>query len=58
MAEAVALLVLEALDLPGSEYARGYVQHWLRGTEFSEEMSQQVIQAAQRILEAGAGDAG
>jgi hypothetical protein len=27
-AEAVALLCLEALDLPGSEYARGYGRRW------------------------------
>ena len=58
MAEAVALLCVEALDLPGSDYARGYVQHWLKGSEFSEEDSQRIIQAAQEILVAGAQDVG
>src|SRR5215831_11722397 len=29
-AESVAYLCLEALGLPGGNYARGYVQHWLR----------------------------
>jgi hypothetical protein len=53
-AEAVALLCLEALDLPGSEYARGYLQNWLRGEEFGEESSQRVITAAQQILSGGA----
>lgn len=53
MAEAVALLCCEALDLPGTEYARGYIQNWLRGTEFTEENSQHIIRAAQQIIEAG-----
>lgn len=56
MAETVALLCLEALDLPGTEYARGYVQAWLHGSEFNEDDSQQIIKAAQTILEAGAAD--
>jgi antirestriction factor ArdC-like protein len=29
-AEAVALVCLEALGLPGAEYCRGYIQHWNR----------------------------
>ena len=30
-AESVALICCEALQLPGSEYARGYIQKWLSG---------------------------
>src|SRR5215470_15072277 len=29
-AEAVALICCEALNQPGAEYCRGYIQHWLR----------------------------
>lgn len=56
MAESVALLCLEALDLPGAEYARGYIQAWLGGAEFGEDESQQIIQAAEQILNAGTVD--
>jgi antirestriction protein ArdC len=55
-AEAIALLCIEALDLPGTEYARGYLQNWLRGTEFSDDSSQRIITTAQEILAAGALD--
>lgn len=44
----------EAPDVPGSEYARGYLQNWLRNDELTEEHSQQIISTTQRILEAGA----
>jgi hypothetical protein len=57
-AEAVALLCCEALGLSGAEYARGYLQHWLAGQEFSEESAQRAIQAAQQILRSGGQHAG
>jgi antirestriction protein ArdC len=56
-AEAVALLCLEALGLPGAEYARGYVQHWNqeRGSEpIPERSAQRILKAADQILKAGA----
>ena len=52
-AEGVALLCCDALDLPGADYARGYIQSWLRESEFTEESAQRVITTAQRILAAG-----
>ncbi len=53
-AEAVALLCLEALELPGSEYARGYIQSWLGpGQVFPERSAQRVFKAADTILRAG-----
>lgn len=55
-AEAVALLCCEALGLTGSEYARGYLQAWLRDTPLSDESARRAMQAAQRILTAGAQD--
>jgi hypothetical protein len=30
-AESVALLLLATLDLPGQEFCRGYIQHWMAG---------------------------
>ncbi len=55
-AESVVLLCLEALDLPGTIYARGYLGHYLQHDEISEESAQRAIQAAQQILAAGAED--
>jgi len=52
-AEAVALLCLDALDLPGAEYSRGYIQHWLRGEQIPEQSAQKIFGAADRILKAG-----
>ena len=53
-AEAVALLCLEALQLPGSEYARGYIQSWLGpGQVFPERSAQRIFKAADTILRAG-----
>lgn len=57
-AEAVALLCLEALELPGSEYARGYIQSWLGpGQAFPERSAQRVFKAADTILRAGSAEA-
>jgi len=52
-AEAVAMLVLESLELAGSEYARGYIQHWLSGDVIPEKSAQKIFGAADRILKAG-----
>jgi antirestriction protein ArdC len=52
-AEAVALLCLDALSLPGGEFCRGYVQHWLRGDTIPEASAQKIFGAADRILKAG-----
>jgi antirestriction protein ArdC len=52
-AESVALLCLESLGLPGSEYARGYIQAWLQGAEIPERSAQRIFSAADKILKAG-----
>ncbi len=55
-AEAVALVCLEALGLPGAEHCRGYIQHWntSRSNEpIPERSAQRVFKAADAILEAG-----
>lgn len=55
-AESVALICCESLELPGAEYARGYIQHWIAGEEISEKSAQRIIQTADRILRAGTAD--
>lgn len=52
-AECVALLCLEALELPGAEYARGYVQHWRQGQTIPKDSVARIIGAAGKILAAG-----
>ena len=52
-AEAVALLVCESLELPGTEYSRGYMQTWLRGDVIPEKSAMKIFGAADRILKAG-----
>jgi antirestriction protein ArdC len=53
-AEAVALLCLAALNQPGIEYCRGYIQNWLgQGQEFNPKSALKVFSAADRILAAG-----
>jgi len=53
-AESVALICCEALGLPGTEYCRGYIQHWLRGEkEISARSAQRIFSAATAILKAG-----
>ena len=55
-AEAVALVCLEALGLPGAEQSRGYRQHWneRRGAEpIPERSAQRIFKAADQILKAG-----
>ena len=59
-AEAVAMVCLEALGLPGAEHCRGYIQHWnaARGAErgaepIPERSAQKIFKAADTILRAG-----
>lgn len=53
-AEAVALLCIDALGLPGAEYSRGYIQHWNRtGEPIPERSAQRIFKAADQILKAG-----
>jgi hypothetical protein len=52
-AEGVALLCSAALGLDGSEYSRGYLQHWLQGGEIPERSCQRIFKAADQILRAG-----
>ena len=60
-AEAVALVCLEALGLPGAEHSRGYIQHWNahRGAKaIPERSAQRIFKAADLLLKAGSGEAG
>ena len=60
-AEAVALVCLEALGLPGAAHCRGYIQHWnaRRGAEpIPERSAQRIFKAADQILKAGRPEAG
>ena len=53
-AEAVALVCLDALNLPGAERSRGYIQHWNHGAEpIPERSAQRILKAADQILRAG-----
>ncbi|CEF49032.1 unnamed protein product [uncultured bacterium] len=55
-AEAVALVCLEALQLPGADHSRGYIQSWnaRRGAEpIPERSAQRIFKAADQILRAG-----
>ena len=49
----MALLCLESLGMDGSEYARGYIQSWLSGSEIPERSAQRIFSAADKILKAG-----
>jgi hypothetical protein len=60
-AEAVALVCLEALGLPGAGHCRGYIQHWnaRRGAEpIPERSAQRIFKAADQILKAGTEECG
>ena len=52
-AEGVALICCESLGLQGSEYSRGYIQHWLRGQEIPEQSARRIFATANKILKAG-----
>ena len=52
-AESVAMLCCASLDLPGVEYSRGYIQHWIAGETIPEKSAQKIFHAADQILKAG-----
>ncbi len=56
-AEAVALLCCAALDLPGVEHCRGYIQAWWgAGNPIPERSAQRILRTADAILKAGTTD--
>jgi N-terminal domain of anti-restriction factor ArdC len=52
-AESVAYLCLESLGLPGGQYARGYVQHWIGSERIPEASCARIFKVADSILRAG-----
>ena len=57
-AEAVTLLCCAALNLPGVEQCRGYIQSWWGANNpIPERSAQRVLKAADQILKAGATEA-
>jgi antirestriction protein ArdC len=53
-AEAVAMLCCAALELPGVEYSRGYIQSWWgAGNPIPERSAQRILKVADQILKAG-----
>ena len=52
-AESVAMLLCESLELPGSEFSRGYIQNWLAGEVIPEKSAMRIFGATDRILKAG-----
>lgn len=52
-AECVALICCESLSLPGAEFSRGYIQHWLGKETIPERSAQKIFKAADQILRAG-----
>lgn len=52
-AECVALICSSALGLPGEEFSRGYIQHWLKTDAIPERSVQRIFKAADAILRAG-----
>lgn len=52
-AEGVALVCCESLGFDGSEFSRGYLQHWLGPQGISEHSAQKIFRAADIVLKAG-----
>jgi antirestriction protein ArdC len=53
-AESVALVCCAALDLPGVEFSRGYIQAWWgAGNPIPEKAAQRILKVADQILKAG-----
>jgi N-terminal domain of anti-restriction factor ArdC len=52
-AESVALLCLESLGLPGAEFCRGYIQHWLGTQSIPDASACRIFKAADQILREG-----
>jgi len=56
-AESVALLCCAALNLPGAEFSRGYIQaYWGIGNPIPERSAQRILKIANQILKAGSND--
>ena len=57
-AEAVAMVLCETLELPGTESSRAYIQGWYGvGHEIPEKSARKIFSAANKILKAGQLDA-
>jgi hypothetical protein len=52
-AEATAMLCCAALELPGLDESRGYIQNWARNEPISEPSARRIIKTADAILRAG-----
>jgi antirestriction protein ArdC len=52
-AEGTALICCESLGLGGTEYCRGYLQHWLDSDSIPDTSAQRIFRAADTILRAG-----
>jgi antirestriction protein ArdC len=52
-AEAVALICVEAVGLPGAAESRGYIQHWYSGSDVLPDSAKRIFAAADKILKAG-----
>ncbi len=52
-AEAVAYIVTQSLGMPGEEFSRGYLQHWLNGQKLDDRSALKIFHVAESILKAG-----
>ena len=52
-AEAVTLIVLDSLDLPGGDDCRGYIQSWYGQQAIGEKEARRIFTASDKILKAG-----
>lgn len=52
-AECVAMICSESLYLPGADFSRGYIQHWISGQQIVDRSAQRIFKAADEILRAG-----
>jgi antirestriction protein ArdC len=52
-AEAVSLICCQSLGLPGEDFSRGYLQHWLGSQKIEEQSVHRIFKAADAILKAG-----
>jgi hypothetical protein len=52
-AEAVAMICAASLGLPGEEFSRGYLQHWLGHQKIEDRSVHKIFAAADTILKAG-----
>lgn len=52
-AECVAMLCSSSLGMPGEDYSRGYIQHWMKSGEIPERSVHRIFKAADTILKSG-----